>query len=482
MNLAALGPSPPEVLRGIRRLHARVDRAAEGIRREEERLLAVRRARSEASVRWSQGCILVGGPVAFLVAALTLWSRVRLDRAVQEKNQRLQESISALERQHRQVSLMGEAANLLQAAASVEEAFQIGSQLLGQLLGRYAGACYVFKESRNLLDLVARWGTTGRRKSCSGPEQCWALRLGKPYGTEGGQALLGCSHVGAGDTVESLCLPLVAQGETLGVLHLTVPRPGLIDPESRRLAGSLAEILALALANLRLRETLRSQSIRDPLTGLFNRRFMEESLERELGRAERNCEPVSVVMLDLDHFKKFNDTHGHAAGDRLLQHFGRFLKGSLRRQDVACRYGGEEFVLILSGAAAADAQARLDQLRQALGANSGDHMALPCAVTFSAGVAGYPAHGQSAQELLHAADTALYQAKQSGRDRVTLAGWPSPAGDRPIPALGRGGVGRSGSAVLQERGTERSRGNSPAGRQTDRRSWPGGRCRRPSIR
>jgi diguanylate cyclase (GGDEF)-like protein len=220
-------------------------------------------------------------------------------------------------------------------------------------------------------------------------------------------------------------VPLVAQGESLGVLQLQFPEPeeGRHDPGGERLIQLLAENLALALANLKLRETLRYQSIRDPLTGLFNRRYLEESLERELHRARRGKRAVAVLMLDLDHFKRFNDEHGHAAGDALLREVGGLLKNKVRGSDVACRYGGEELAIILPEAELRDAAHRADQIRDAI-----RRLAIQQAgqtlgsVTVSIGIATYPQHGESVEQLLSQADAALYRAKDLGRDRVELAG------------------------------------------------------------
>jgi len=151
-----------------------------------------------------------------------------------------------------------------------------------------------------------------------------------------------------------LCVPMMALGEALGVLHLraeTAADTGnlgetaqavaaSLNEARRRLAAAVAEHTAMALANLSLRETLRHQSIRDPLTSLFNRRYFEESLEREIRRAQRRGTPLGVVMLDLDRFKGFNDSFGQEAGDVLLRSFGELLRCKLRGEDVPCRYGG----------------------------------------------------------------------------------------------------------------------------------------------
>jgi diguanylate cyclase (GGDEF)-like protein len=190
----------------------------------------------------------------------------------------------------------------------------------------------------------------------------------------------------------------------------------------QRLAVTMAEHIAMALSNLKLHETLRSQSIRDPLTGLFNRRFMEESLALELRRAVRNQRPLGVIMLDLDCFKHFNDTFGHDAGDALLRELGKLLQTNIRGEDIACRYGGEEFTLILPEGSAEVTQQRADALREAIKRMDVLHRGRPLGrITASMGVAIFPEHGRSAESLLQAADASLYQSKDAGGDTVTTA-------------------------------------------------------------
>ena len=178
--------------------------------------------------------------------------------------------------------------------------------------------------------------------------------------------------------------------------------------------------MALALGNLKLKESLKNQSICDPLTGLFNRRYMEESLEREFSRANRNKSSVAIVMMDLDHFKRFNDTFGHQAGDALLRAFGDLLKRNTRGQDIACRYGGEEFVLVLTDSNLAGALQRAEILRQQVKQLSVEYAGqLLGAVSISMGVALFPDHGMTMGDVLRASDQALYSAKREGRDRVS---------------------------------------------------------------
>jgi len=176
------------------------------------------------------------------------------------------------------------------------------------------------------------------------------------------------------------------------------------------------------VANIRLRQALRNQSIRDPLTGLYNRRYLEEMLERETRRAVRSEQGLGVLMLDLDHFKKFNDTYGHDAGDTVLRETASFLLKSVRAEDIVCRFGGEEFLVILPQANLKVSQARAERIRSKLRELTVLHQGQPLGmVTVSVGVAELPRHGTTPKELIEAADAALYRAKKAGRDRVMVA-------------------------------------------------------------
>jgi len=214
----------------------------------------------------------------------------------------------------------------------------------------------------------------------------------------------------------------MAQGEMLGVFHLRLDH-GDFHQAIEQLGVITTERISLAISNLHLRETLRMQSIRDPLTDLFNRRYMEETLDRELHRMARHQRPLGLIMLDIDQFKQFNDTYGHLAGDSILTKIGHLLIKSARGEDIACRFGGEEFILILPEADSAITMERAEHLRKTIrelmvlyhGQTIGK-------VTVSVGVSCYPLHGMTAEELIRAADAALYQAKQRGRDQTVLIG------------------------------------------------------------
>jgi diguanylate cyclase (GGDEF)-like protein len=222
---------------------------------------------------------------------------------------------------------------------------------------------------------------------------------------------------------------LAEGGEALGIVSLQMTRDrqqqgsatSSLGEAERRLAALLAKQGALAIWNLKLRESLHNQSICDSLTGLFNRRYMEESLEREFSRANRGKTSVAIVMMDLDHFKRFNDTFGHQAGDTLLRALGDLLKRNTRGQDIACRYGGEEFALVLTDSSLDGAYKRAEILRQQVKQLSVEYEGqLLGAVSISMGVALFPDHGTTMGDVLRASDQALYTAKREGRDRVSM--------------------------------------------------------------
>jgi diguanylate cyclase (GGDEF)-like protein len=333
---------------------------------------------------------------------------------------------------------MGE---LLESCQSLDEAYAVIAGIAEPLFAGDAGAVYALASSGAAVEVVAAWGNPPPKRDVFPPVDCWALRRGRLHVVHDGDPKLRCPHVEEPFSVGLLCEPLVAQTETLGLLHLQVRRRAagkaraalLADRE--RLVETLGEQVALALANIRLRETLREQSSRDPLTGLFNRRYMEETLDREIRRAAREGYGLGLLMADLDHFKELNDSFGHAAGDVVLRGVGRFLAAAVRVEDVACRFGGEEFVVILPKASLADTQRRAQALREGIKVDRlGEPTRLYPTTTMSVGVAAYPEHGTSAGQLLLAADSAMYRAKAQGRDRVVVAGGSE---GRPIEVSGR---------------------------------------------
>jgi diguanylate cyclase (GGDEF)-like protein len=346
-------------------------------------------------------------------------------RELSEANTRLEATVQEVVARNRETSLLAEMTDLLQACRESDEAYPLVTRFVARIFPAASGVLFVFKASRNVVEPVAHWGLTPAHTNVFTPDDCWALRRGRVHSVAPTANTSRCQHMEAWTSGVSLCIPLMAQSDALGVLmlhHSSATEAGPAAAHRRALAVNTAEHIALALSNLRLRESLRNQAIRDALTGLFNRRYLEETLERELRRAERRSLPLAVVMLDIDHFKLFNDTHGHDAGDVVLRAIGAYLSTHLRPEDIACRYGGEEFTLILPDTPTETGVQRADELRCGVAQLAVQHHDVTlAAVTLSMGIAMFPEHGSTPDTLLRSADQALYRAKDAGRNRVVCA-------------------------------------------------------------
>jgi diguanylate cyclase (GGDEF)-like protein/PAS domain S-box-containing protein len=352
---------------------------------------------------------------------------VKASEASREHAAALNLLVKELEVQTDQMTLLDEMGTLLQCCATIEEACTVTKTLTRKLFPEaVAGSFHTFRASRNLVETAVSWGDMERPPSTFGPDACWSLRRGQAHWSDPAEGGILCEHLESMLAARYLCVPMMGQGETLGVLTLGFPgKTGDLSSwmfSRQQLAAAVGGQVARALASLRLRETLRDQSVRDPLTRLFNRRFMEESLEKEISRAERKDRPLSVLFLDIDHFKQFNDTYGHEAGDFVLQAVADLLLRVFRKDDVACRCGGEEFAVIMPESLSEPAVARANVLRaevKNLKLRYRDVLLAP--ISLSVGVATFPEHCSTPEDLLRMADQCLYQSKEAGRDRVTVA-------------------------------------------------------------
>jgi diguanylate cyclase (GGDEF)-like protein/PAS domain S-box-containing protein len=363
-----------------------------------------------------------GKPVAVQGIARDITKKRQTETALQEANQKLEAWVDELQQRTREMTLLNEMGDILRACFTTEEAYSVIVRVAQQIFPAKVGALYVIGSSRNVVESAAVWGDPELAEHSFPPPECWALRRGRIHWVENAHSGMICKHVHHPAQDGYMCIPMMAQSEALGVLHLMQPDNVKMTESKQRLAITMSEHIAMALSNLRLHETLRSQSIRDPLTGLFNRRFMEESLELELRRASRNQRSLGMIMIDLDHFKYFNDNFGHEAGDLLLKELGKLLRTNIRGEDIACRYGGEEFTLILPEGTSAVTRQRADFYKDAIQCLDVHFRGMPLGrVTASMGVAVFPDHGRNAQALIEAADKALYRSKAAGRDRVTMA-------------------------------------------------------------
>jgi diguanylate cyclase (GGDEF)-like protein len=364
--------------------------------------------------------------------------RRKAEQALQDANTKLQMFVEQLEQRNAELKLLNELYDSLQTCNSEKEIFAVCVQFAKQIFPEFEGIFFVYRAGRKVLEPAVVWGESIADFDIIEPDDCWAIRQAKPHIVEKRSAGLICPHMENGDKLFQpyLCVPLVTHDEIIGLLNLRIPpsfvEAGLSLDEilqrrnlevTQQLALNFAARIAMTLVNSDLRDRLHQQSIRDPLTSLFNRRFMEETLDKEISRAMRSGQPLGIIMMDIDYLKRFNDTYGHDAGDMMLRALGNLLQQNIRKGDVACRFGGDEFVLIMPGASATIAKSRAELLVKDVQTIKLTYSEKGLSgISASFGVAVFPSHGNSAAALIKAADTALLQAKKKGRSQVVMAG------------------------------------------------------------
>jgi len=310
---------------------------------------------------------------------------------------------------------------LLQSASDYADAYQVVQRCATGLFGACSGALYVAQEPAGHLELSAQWGQGTERCSHFAPTDCWAIRRGEAY-LAAGSADLACAHLRRPPLAPSLCVPVMGQGTVLGVLLLEDYAQSGVLASMRAAARQFAGQIGLALANMRLRDTLRNLSVRDPHTSLFNRRYMEESLNREIATAQRKSRPLAVAICELNQFERFKASFGGDAGDYALREIAQLISKQIRSSDIACRYGKAEIALVFPEAPLEGVLMRANQLREAIFALELEHFGRRLDhLSVCIGVALFPQHGRTSAELLRQAEAALAGAKVIGNDRVQLA-------------------------------------------------------------
>ena len=359
--------------------------------------------------------VAAGGALSLLVLQHLLSRRLG-DRSV-ELIRTHEALLLDAEAARRRTEELFEMTDMLQSAGDHADAGAVLEATSRRLLPELSGALYVFNNSRDRLDLAVSWSAQGAFDPAEAlvPDNCWALKRGKPHVNDAVAGTLCCvHHAGEAATLE---LPMIARGTVHGLLMLAAREGASLDGVVR-VGRALADSMSLALSNIALREKLRTQSLRDPLTGLYNRRYMEDALDRYVGLAARTKDPIAAIMIDLDSFKALNDAHGHAKGDAVLRDVATQLVGALRPADVVSRYGGEELLVILPSCPLADALAKAEILRARIESLSDTH-GMP--VSASLGVAAVPETSTGRNDLIPMADAALYAAKKAGKNCVRAA-------------------------------------------------------------
>lgn len=433
----------------------------------------------ERIVSWSNSRIAdpEGRPVSFWFG-IDVTHRQQVQAELETANRHLLSTVKTLEHRNRQITILRGLADRLQSCHEPGEAFQMAAECMRDLFPGRAGGFYSLNGARTALTLEAAWPDTVRMASVIDHRHCGAILRACSHRWDGNHADSSCLHFGEAYAGTGLCVPSMAHGELQGMLVLRdateAPQPVACEPvirgagsEEAELAMAVCENLGLAVSALRLRRQLQDQATRDPLTGLHNRRIMSEMFERELLVAGRKRRSLAVVMIDIDHFKLFNDRHGHEAGDAVLKAVADFFCRQCRASDIVCRHGGEEFAILLPESDIAGAVQRAEHLREGTKRLTVSNRGFALeAVTISIGIAVYPDHGSDARALLRAADEALYQSKILGRDRVTMANqgtqglfktlaWNDRLGSSTEPAASRAFSGSERSdRVSRQRGAE----------------------------
>lgn len=346
------------------------------------------------------------------------------EQELRRRNEKLTEMVNNLQQRNSEMNLLQELSERLESCCSSNEVHPLLEKLLPKLFPTGSGTLFEWNAELKLLEAGMRWGEESSQEILFSSEECWAVRRGQPHEVVGPESHIRCPHLARTAQANTICAPLIVSGETLGLLsvrgspyELSQPREvqERLSSARMRIVETTSRHIALTLANLKLRERLQAQSIRDPVTALFNRRYLDETLPREVHRASRDGKCFSIILCDIDHFKEFNDRYGHSAGDSLLHCFGTLVQKTVRAGDIACRYGGDEFVLMLLETPLETAKRRADLLQrefQRLTVPFGESSLGPGTLTL--GVSSYPIHGVTASALLAAADRALYRGKAHG--------------------------------------------------------------------
>ncbi|MEM7594294.1 MAG: diguanylate cyclase, partial [Cyanobacteria bacterium P01_A01_bin.83] len=332
----------------------------------------------------------------------------------EELNQKLEEQVLALARNNQARGKLLEMNEFIQACISLDEAQEVIGDLLQPLFPNTNGAIYLMDDNKALLNRIASWGITQSAPHFT-PKECWGIRRGNSHQVQPNAPNLYCVHLDSSANLNStFCLPMIAKGETIGMLYLGYSNTDSIERSIKDLAKTVAQNLAVSFANLKLQQKLRYQSLHDPLTNLYNRRYLLKFLGQELERANRKQHHVSVILIDIDHFKRFNDVYGHSAGDLVLSQVGAYLRSQIRPYDVACRYGGEELLIVMPNASLADTMVRAEKFRQEINQLQLEHDGVKLgSISVSIGISCFPDHSNQVEGLISAADKALYQAKVS---------------------------------------------------------------------
>lgn len=383
-----------------------------------------RYARKDGSIIWAMvGVSLLrdneGNPLHFISQIIDVTDRIQIEKKMNELNRQTLATLNELKQVEHEENLLNKLNGLLQLCLTLEETYPGISLIAQEIFPELSGALSIFNKSTQNMETTIQWGKDQLLQSYFLPIDCLAIRGGSVIIVDDPKKFILSANFISLPQGGYIGLPLIVQKDIVGVIHLFAPAGEVTSKHQQDLSITFSNIIKLALANINLRESLLELSLHDPLTGLFNRRYVNETLSRELIRIEREKNKLCVAMLDIDDFKKFNDTSGHDAGDEVLKHIGSLLKKTFRGSDIPCRFGGEEFLVIMPTSDLKSAVNRMNQFRTKIKNDSllFKGRLLP-KIAISIGVSEAPLHGKNVEDIIKAADEALYVAKETGKDKV----------------------------------------------------------------
>lgn len=383
-----------------------------------------RYVRKDGSIIWVMVSATIirneqGEPINFIIQMKDVSDRVQNEEKMRELNEKTLETLNELKLLEHDESLLNKLNRSLQICITTEEAYPRINIIAQDLFPDLSGGLSIYNKITNQMETVVQWGNEQFLPITFSPMDCFSIREATPNVVDDPNKSVPCAHYQTPPQGGYMALPLMVQNQLIGVIHLLAPKGKKIIQHQQDMANSFGNIVKLAIANINLRVSLSELSIHDPLTNLYNRRYLNDVLTRELIRIAREKNTLCVALLDIDNFKNFNDTYSHLAGDEVLKSIGKLLKETFRESDIAVRFGGEEFVIVLLNTTMNNAMSRMEELREKIKNqsiyfknNTLNH------ITVSIGVAEAPKNGATIDEIIKAADHALYAAKQAGKDQV----------------------------------------------------------------
>ncbi|MHC5935005.1 diguanylate cyclase [Nostoc sp.] len=348
--------------------------------------------------------------------SIDITESIETQRSLTDLNRQLEEKTLKLEAKKQELIYLSDMADMLYSCESEDEVYQVVALTCSKLFPNMSGSIYITANSKNYVQMNSIWGGEKISKEIFLQSECWALRRGKINLLSPRNSGLMCSHLIQPVSGVHLCVPLFGQGEVVGILHIYALAE--ISPEDQQITEIIARTLAFALNNISIKQHLTHDNLRDAMTQLFNQNYLQTITEQRLAEAERSAQPLSLIFLDIDNFKSYNSRYGHLTANIVLQGLAKLLLKSIRSFDIACRWGGEEFVIVMPNMTLETLRKRVEQLRvdvEQMQLKDGDQILENITASFGIAVS---EPGITVKDFLNRADQAMLEAKRTGKNRV----------------------------------------------------------------